>query len=251
MDSHQLHTLLDQVRTGKVPVKRAAQELSNWPFTDLGIAKLDTQRADRCGMPEVIFAQGKTLPHLLNIASHALKHAKTVLCTRVTDLQAKALAKKFPKSIHNRTARTCVLAKKKVAPFKASGPGVLVVAAGTSDLPVAEEALETLLFSKIPARILADVGVAGLHRLLAHMDDLRQAKVIIAVAGMEGALPSVVGGLVACPVIAVPTSTGYGAGPGGLSALYAMLNSCAAGVSVVNIDNGFGAAAAAIRILKK
>lgn len=252
MDSNQLHRLLSQVQSGKLPVAQAAQELADWPFSDLGIAKLDTQRAERCGLPEVIFAQGKTLPHLLNIAAHALKHAEQVLCTRVTVEQAKALTKKFPKSTHNRTARTCVLMKRKiVSKLNSKGSGVLIVAAGTSDLPVAEEAFETLRFAGISASVLSDVGVAGLHRLLAHLDEIRKADVIIAVAGMEGALASVIGGLVACPVIAVPTSTGYGAGAGGMAALYAMLNSCAAGVSVMNIDNGFGAAAAAIRILKK
>ena len=219
-------------------------------FADLGIAKLDTSRAERCGLPEVIFAQGKTLPHLLKIAAHSLKREERVLCTRVTDEQAKALKKKFPHAQQNRTARTCVLARKKFsAPKNLKGPGVLIVAAGTSDLPVAEEALETIRFAGQPVSLIADVGVAGLHRLLAQLDELRAAKIIIAVAGMEGALPSVIGGLVACPVIAVPTSTGYGAGAGGMAALHAMLNTCAAGVSVMNIDNGFGAAAAALRIL--
>ena len=246
MNTHALRRLLQEVRAGKRSLKEAAERLAQLPFEDLGFAKIDHHRALRCGIAEVVFGEGKSVEEIRRIFERATLLSPVVLATRVNGVQASALLKRYPAAHHNPRARTLRLGKAKTR--SATGL-VAVVTAGTSDLAVAEEALETLQAFGCKAAPCFDVGVAGLHRLLAQLPLLRRARVIIAIAGMEGALPSVLGGLVRCPVIAVPTSTGYGASFGGVAALLAMLNSCAAGVAVVNIDNGFGAAAAAMRIV--
>jgi NCAIR mutase (PurE)-related protein len=216
-------------------------------FVDLGFARADTGREARTGFGEVIFAAGKTVEEVLSIAKVLVEHQGAVLATRVTDAQAAALCDAFPEATFHGRAR-CVTIRRKVATrFDAT---VAVCCAGTSDLAVAEEAAVTLEFFGIPTERVSDAGVAGIHRLLASRDVLDRADVVIVVAGMEGALPSVVGGLVGVPVIAAPTSVGYGASFQGLAALLGMLNSCASGLTVVNIDNGFGAAMAAARIVR-
>lgn len=208
-------------------------------IADLGFARLDLDRQTRCGFPEVIYAEGKTVDGLIQIVSTLHTAGQSCLATRVNDTQSTALLSTFPHAHQDRVGRTFWL------PVAANQPAsmgkILIVTAGTADLPVAHEALATVQAMGVSAELIADVGVAGLHRLLSQVDRLRQADVLIVVAGMEGALPSVVGGLVACPVIAVPTSVGYGSQFQGLSALLAMLNSCAANVTVVNIDAGFKA----------
>lgn len=234
----QLESLLAGVRDGTTSVEDAFEHLQTWPVQDLGHTKLDVHRETRCGHPEVIFGASKTPSQLLDIARAILERHDRLLVTRATDDGAAALIAEFEDAEHNAAARTIVIDRSDGT--EPTGL-VLVVSAGTSDRAVAEEALVTLRCLGARAEHLPDVGVAGLHRLLAHLDRLRQARALVVVAGMEGALPSVVGGLVECPVIAVPTSVGYGASLGGLAALLGMLNSCASGVSVVNIDNGFGA----------
>jgi NCAIR mutase (PurE)-related protein len=215
------------------------------PFEDLGFAKVDHHRSLRAGMPEVIFGPGKQPKHLAEIFERLAARGNNVLATRVVEEQVRAVRKKFRKAEYNEVARTLILRQK----AEKSGKGtVAIVCAGTSDVPVAEEAAVTAdLMGNDIARIY-DVGVAGIHRLLAHKLQLSEARVLIVCAGMEGALPSVVGGLVGVPVIAVPTSVGYGASFGGLTALLGMMNSCASNVTVVNIDNGFGAAYVATMI---
>jgi NCAIR mutase (PurE)-related protein len=237
-----LRALLDSVRDGKVPVEHAMDRLRDLPFEDLGFATLDHHRTLRRGFPEVVFAQGKTPGQTVEIVGRLLEREGPVLVTRADAATVSALTGAHPGADHNELART-VLWRRPEAP--ARDDGLLVISAGTSDLPVAEEAAVTAEAFGRPVGRLFDVGVAGLHRLLARGERLKAASVIIVVAGMEGALPSVVGGLVDVPVIAVPTSIGYGASFGGLAALLGMLNSCASGVTVVNIDNGFGAGYAA------
>jgi NCAIR mutase (PurE)-related protein len=215
------------------------------PVADLGFAQVDTHRALRKGFPEVIFGAGKTPDQVLKIATKLLEHEQNVLATRLTVVHARLLRKKFRRAIHHELAR-CVTIEKKPLP-KRSGT-IAVVCAGTSDLPVAEEAAVTAEIMGNRVERVNDVGVAGVHRLFNRLDVIRSANVVVVVAGMEGALPSVVAGLVAKPVIAVPTSVGYGASFGGLAALLGMLNSCASGLTVVNIDNGFGAGYAASQI---
>lgn len=211
----------------------------------LGFACVDHDRARRCGFPEVVFAAGKTPAQTVAIAERLRERHGFVLITRASPDTVDALRLRWPDADHNPAARSVLLGTPPVKP----GAGlVLVVAAGTSDLPVAEEARVTALAMGCPVESLYDVGVAGIHRLLAHEAKLRSAAALVVVAGMEGALPSVVGGLVSVPVIAVPTSVGYGASFGGLAALLGMLNSCASGVAVVNIDNGFGGGAVAARV---
>jgi hypothetical protein len=242
-----LRALLDEVARGDTSPAAAAERLAWTPAEDLGFATVDHHRALRHGFPEVIFGAGKTPEHLVAIAERIAARGDGLLATRVAPQAAEALKVALPGVELNALGRTARLAPWHAAERRTRGP-VLVVTAGTSDLPVAEEAAETLRAFGSPVERLTDVGVAGLHRILAAGDALRRASVVIVVAGMEGALPSVVGGLVASPVIAVPTSVGYGASFGGLAALLGMLNSCASGVTVVNIDNGFGAAVAAARI---
>lgn len=238
MNADALREMLRGVADGRVPIETAVQQLAAPPIEDLGYACLDHHRTLRCGHPEVIFGQGKTPAQIATIFDRLAARGNNVLATRVPPEAAQLVRGQHPSAQYHELART--LSLQQVEPPPAHG-FVGVVCAGSSDLPVAEEARVTLEVLGQPTRTMYDVGVAGLHRLLARSDDLRAANVLIVVAGMEGALPSVVGGLVQAPVIAVPTSVGYGASFHGLAALLAMLNSCAAGVSVVNIDNGFGA----------
>jgi len=246
--AEQLEALLADVAAGRLPPAAALERLRHLPFEDLPFARIDHHRALRQGQPEVVFCEGKTLEQVVAICERLEAATGSFLGTRAGEAMAAALQTRFPRVVWNATARTVLLAPAD-APAPTRGP-VLVVSAGTSDLPVAEEAAVVAQAFGTCVERLNDVGVAGIHRLLAEGDALRRARVVIVVAGMEGALPSVVGGLVAVPVIAVPTSVGYGASFGGLAALLGMLNSCAAGVTVVNIDNGFGAAAAASRICR-
>jgi NCAIR mutase (PurE)-related protein len=237
--------LLERFRVGKVSAEKVLRAFQAAPATDLGFAQVDAHRALRKNFPEVIFGAGKTTEQIIGIAAKLLELGQQVLVTRVTAEQGRALRKKFKLAVHHALAR-CVTIEKKAMPKR---PGfIAVVCAGTSDLPVAEEASVTAEIMGNKVERINDVGVAGLHRMLARLDLLQSANVIVAVAGMEGALPSVLAGLVSKPVIAVPTSVGYGASFGGVAALLAMLNSCASGVTVVNIDNGFGAGYAASQI---
>jgi len=229
-------------------VAEAVRKLSWWPVEDIGFARLDHQRALRQGMPEAIFSTGKTLEQVTELLTRLAERGEVALATRVPADWADSLREGFPRGDWHHSARLFVVTPgRKRKPRGA--PRLVVAAAGTADLPVAEEAAVTAEAYGIHVARLYDVGVAGLHRLLAGADILRRARVIIVVAGMDGALPSVVGGLVAAPVIAVPTSVGYGSSFGGLAALLTMLNSCAPGVLTVNIDNGYGAAVAASRLL--
>jgi hypothetical protein len=245
MDRARLEELLAAVRRGDLGEGDALSELAAFPQRDLGHTLLDTHRELRCGHPEVVFGEHKTPEELVDAVRALVKHHGRALATRTTPEGAAAVLRELPDAVHHPRSRAVVVDRRRGA--RQVGD-VLVVSAGTSDAPVAEEALVAARFLGARAEHLADVGVAGIHRLLGRIDRLRRANVLVVVAGMEGALPSVVGGLVDRPVIAVPTSIGYGASFGGLAALLAMLNSCAAGVSVVNIDNGFGAGAAAARI---
>jgi NCAIR mutase (PurE)-related protein len=242
-----VRALLEQVAAGALAPAEAAGRLAWAPVEDLGYAQLDHHRALRQGFPEVIFGQGKTPEQVAGIAERIVARGDGLLATRLAPEAASLLADRLPEGRLNPLGRTAWLPAREPLARAARGP-VLIVTAGTSDLPVAEEAAVTAQAFGNPVERLTDVGVAGIHRLLARTDLLRAASVVIVVAGMEGALPSVVGGLVAVPVIAVPTSVGYGASLGGIAALLGMLNSCASGLTVVNIDNGFGAAAAAARI---
>jgi NCAIR mutase (PurE)-related protein len=245
----QLEALIADVAAGRLAPDLALDRLRHFPFEDLSFARIDHHRALRVGHPEVVFCEGKSLEQVVAICERLETATGGFLGTRADEAIATALRSRFPNLDWNPTARTVFLASPHRASEMPSGI-ILVISAGTSDLPVAEEAAVVAEAFGHPVERLHDVGVAGLHRLLAEGERLAKASVIIVVAGMEGALPSVVGGLVAVPVIAVPTSVGYGASFGGLAALLGMLNSCASGVTVVNIDNGFGAAAAASRICR-
>jgi len=246
MNRQALVELLDRVQRGETSVGDAVAALRDLPFSDLEFAKPDLHRELRTGHPEVIFGQGKTAEQVAAIAERLASHAQNVLVTRLEAAPAERLLQLAPAFRYHADAR---LAVRQVRPVEVSGKGtVLIVSAGTADRSVAEEAAWTCELAGNRVERLHDVGVAGLHRLLDRRDRLAAARVVIVVAGMEGALPSVVGGLVDKPVVAVPTSVGYGASFGGLAALLGMLNSCAAGVTVVNIDNGFGAGIAASRM---
>jgi pyridinium-3,5-biscarboxylic acid mononucleotide synthase len=245
--AEQLQALLADVAAGRLTPTRALERLRHLPFEDLAFARIDHHRELRQGHPEVVFCEGKTPEQILLICERLQAASGSFLGTRASEVVASVLQERFPAMEWNQLARTVHL--RGTSPAKMEGT-ILVVSAGTSDLPVAEEAAVVADAFGHQVDRLIDVGVAGLHRLLAANDQLKRARVVIVVAGMEGALPSVVGGIVSAPVIAVPTSVGYGASFGGLAALLAMLNSCAAGVTVVNIDNGFGAAAAASRICR-
>lgn len=237
--------LLKKLRAGKVTLPVALRAFQAPPVTDLGFAQVDTHRALRKGFAEVIYGAGKTDPQIVKIASAILGRDDRVLITRLTPDQARLVRKKFKSAIHHPEARCVTIEKKPLV----KRPGTIaVVCAGTSDLPVAEEAVVTADIMGNRVERIYDVGVAGLHRLLNKLEAIQNARVVIVVAGMEGALPSVVAGLVSRPVIAVPTSSGYGANFGGLTPLLSMLNSCGSGVTVVNIDNGFGAGYAASQI---
>ena len=249
MRRERVRDLLTRVADGSARVDEALDALSAEPSESLGFATIDHHRALRQGFPEVVYGAGKTVAQVVAIASHIAERGDGVLITRVTDDAVGPLTAALPGMEHNADAGTCFL-RPRVAPTLATD-SVLVVTAGTSDLRVAEEAAVTASAMACRVERLTDVGVAGIHRLLSRREVLDGAGVIIVVAGMDGALASVVGGLVRVPVIAVPTSVGYGASFGGIAPLLTMLNSCAAGVSVVNIDNGFGAAVAAARILHR
>jgi NCAIR mutase (PurE)-related protein len=245
----ELLALLDAVSRGTLPIADAARRIDGEAIADLGFARVDLERGARTGQTEVVFGEGKPPERIGAIIDAQLARGQPVLVTRVDpDKAAAVLAQDGRPGLHYDTDARCLLAGERPAP---SLPGrVEVVCAGTSDIPVAREAALCAEAFGCTVGRLDDVGVAGLHRLLAHVGRLREASVLIVVAGMEGALPSVVAGLVDPPVIAVPTSVGYGAGAGGVAALMGMLTSCASGLAVVNIDNGFGAAACAARILR-
>jgi NCAIR mutase (PurE)-related protein len=240
MDRTRIETLLNEVSEGRTPVNEALDRLRDLPFEDLGFAKVDHHRALRTGMPEVIFASGKTAAQVATIFARMAHAGGNVLATRVSREMFDAVHAVVPRAVFHEVARAITLTQNPDVP---PGKGTIaVVCAGTSDLPVAEEAAVTARLMGNTVELIADVGVAGIHRLLAQKSSLQSARVLIVCAGMEGALPTVVGGLVNAPVLAVPTSVGYGASFGGVAALLGMLNTCSPNVSVVNIDNGFGAA---------
>ncbi len=239
MNIQKLESLLQSVRSGRISIDEAMARLKSLPFEDLGHSRVDHHRSLRKGFPEVIWGEGKTPEQILSIMKGLKAKGQNILLTRLEEKTAKKIQKIFPKSRYYPLSKTLTFLTHSV---KMEGKGtILVITAGTTDIPVAEEAAVTAEIMGNRVETLYDVGVAGIHRLLSQMKRLDEARVLIVVAGMEGALPSVVGGLVDKPVIAVPTSVGYGASFGGITALLAMLNSCASGVSVVNIDNGFGA----------
>jgi len=243
MTPDRIRALLDQVRDGTLTTDEALEQLRFLPFEDLGYAHVDHHRSLRKGFPEVILCEPKTTEQVVTIAQRIVASGADLLGTRIKPEQAEAVLGVLPGVRHNPVARTVSLRQTTTKPDVRGE--ILVVCAGTGDLPVAEEAVETAKVMGHPVSLLADIGVAGIHRVLDNQDRLYEASVIVVVAGMEGALASVIGGLVSVPVVAVPTSVGYGAHFGGVAALLGMLNSCATGVTVVNIDNGFGAAAAA------
>ncbi len=245
MTSDELRSLLEALSRGETTVAEAAARLSALPFTDIGDAKLDHHRAVRCGFAEVVFCEGKRPSQVRGIVRELLEHGDVVLGTRASAAHYQAAAQVANDARYFEDARLLVVDRRTDPPAVGH---IVVASAGTADTPVAEEAAISAEVMGNRVTRLFDVGIAGLHRLLAHQEVLRDARVIVAVAGMEGALPSLVAGLVSCPVVAVPTSVGYGASFGGVSALLTMLNSCASGIGVVNIDNGFGAAALASRI---
>ena len=245
MDRAQIEALLVEVREGRTDVPDALGRLRDLPFEDLGFAKLDHHRALRTGMPEVIFAGVKTPEQVAAIFARMAKAGGNVLATRASRESFDAVLAAEPRAVYHETARAITLTQ--AEPIAGKGT-VAVVCAGTSDLPIAEEAAVTARLMGNTVEVIADVGVAGIHRLLAQRTSLQSARVLIVCAGMEGALPTVVGGLVNAPVIAVPTSIGYGASFGGVAALLGMLNTCTPNVCVVNIDNGFGAACIATLI---
>ncbi len=236
MDESQLRSLLEQIRDRTASVDEAIERLKHLPFEPLGFAQVDHHRALRCGFPEVIFCQQKTCEQVVEIASRLIASGANLLATRAEPEVYQAVRAKFAQAEYNESAKTITLRQQ---PAALSEGTIGIVSAGTSDLPVAEEARVTCEIMDQRTEAFYDVGVAGIHRLLAHSAALQEANVLVVVAGMEGALASVVGGLVSAPVIAVPTSVGYGASFHGLAPLLTMLNSCAAGVAVVNIDNGF------------
>ncbi len=240
MTAETLKSLLEDVAAGKTPVGKAYERLRSLPFESLGDATVDHHRAIRQGIPEVVFGEGKTAAQIVAIARAMLKAGHGVLVTRIDGGKGRAIRKAFPGAVLHAAARCAVIGGKK-SPGAPGRGTILVVTAGTSDVPVAEEAAVTAAFLGNPVERLYDVGVAGIHRLLMRRESLRSARVLVVAAGMEGALASVVGGLTDKPVIAVPTSVGYGASFGGVAALLGMLNSCSPTVAVVNIDNGFGA----------
>jgi NCAIR mutase (PurE)-related protein len=245
MNKSDLVKLLQSVRLGKTSVETALNRLKHLPFEDVVYAHIDHHRHLRHGMPEVIYCEGKTIEQVVGIAGRMLAHKSDVLATRASEQVYKAVKKLDRRAVYHRASRAIVIQDKKKALTKGV---ILVLTAGTSDIPVAEEAAVTAGMLGSMVQTVYDVGVAGIHRVLSKREVLDAARVIVVVAGMDGALPSVVGGLVDTPVIAVPTSIGYGAGFQGLAPLLTMLNSCASGIAVMNIDNGFGAGVLAHRI---
>jgi hypothetical protein len=245
MERTELARLLRQVRRGSLGVAGALERLRDWPAEDLGFVSIDHHRGLRQGQAEVVFCQGKRPAQVATIVERLLASGANVLATRATPETFATVRAAVPRARYNEAGRVITVVRR--APPRTGG-FVLVMTAGTADIPVAEEAVETLRLLGSRVRTAYDAGVAGLHRVLRHRDAMRRARVLVVVAGMEGALASVIGGLVDRPLVAVPTSVGYGAGAGGIAPLLTMLNSCAAGVGVVNIDNGFGAAVLAHRI---
>lgn len=246
MDQDTLRTLLEDLRRGECTTDQVMDQLATLPYESVdGFAHLDNHRSLRTGFPEVVFAQGKTPDQVVGIVTRLRERSRQVLATRVSAEMYAQIGDRLPDAIYHPAARTLYIDQD---PERAKLPGISVLTAGTSDIPVAEEAAITAELMGHQVERIFDVGVAGLHRLLNRLPQIRQATVIVVVAGMEGALPTVVAGLVSVPVIAVPTSVGYGASFQGLAALLGMLNSCAAGVAVVNIDNGFGAGSLAAKI---
>ena len=246
MNQHRLRSILEDVRAGRLDIEGASDRLRDLPYEEVGgFACVDHHRAVRQGMSEVVLAEGKTTEQVVAIVERLAAHGGPVLATRAAPAVYDAVRERVPAAEYNPLARTILVPDPDAPPGR---PGILILTAGTADVPVAEEAAVTAIAMGNLVERVYDVGVAGIHRLLDRLDALGRARVIVVVAGMDGALPSVVGGLVDVPVIAVPTSVGYGAAFGGISALLTMLTSCAAGITVVNIDNGFGAGFAAALI---
>ncbi len=249
MNEAVLKELLNAVNSGKVSVNEALARLRNWPYEDIGYARLDHHRTLRKGLPEVVYCEGKTPEQAAEIFARIGERNARVMATRADATHAKAICERLPAARYHPVGRMVIFGKQNQR--AEDKPSFIVVATGgTADLPVAEEAALTIEFNGCQTERLYDVGVAGLHRLLARHERLAKASVVVAVAGMDGALPGVIAGLVPCPVIAVPTSVGYGTGLGGVAALMNMLNACAPGIAVVNIDNGFGAGYLASLILR-
>lgn len=247
MDAKMIKNLLEEVAAGKKSPSDATELLRDMPFADLGVAKHDSHRVLRNGFSEVILCEWKKTDHLIRIIDEMMGRNLNIFGTRASEEKAKAICERFPKVDYDSTSRTFKIINRPTSPE----PGKLaIMCAGTADMSVAEEARRTAEFFGIEATRYYDVGVAGLHRLMGCIDLLRGMDAVVVAAGMEGALPSVVGGLVPIPIIAVPTSVGYGANLGGITALLGMLNSCSEGITVVNIDNGFGAACAALRVIR-
>ena len=244
MDNSHVKKLLQKVRSKTITVEHALEQLRTLPYEDIGFASIDHHRAIRQGFPEVIFCEGKTKAQIIDIARKLMKQGGSLLATRVQPEIARSLKRTIPRAVYYEDARVISVEKRKATRIGR----VLIVTAGTSDIPVAEEARITAEIMGSSVQTLFDVGVAGLHRLLDRRELLGEARVVVVVAGMDGVLPSVVGGLVNRPIIAVPTSQGYGASFGGLAALLTMLNACSSGIGVMNIDNGFGAGCLAHRI---
>ena len=247
MDKERLRELLEAVQSGSLAIDSALGTLATLPFSDLGYARVDHHRALRHGIAEVVLAEGKAPEHLVGIVRRLIEAGDNVLVTRLVGRNAEELLQAVPHLGYSPLGRTAQLVQRPIS--ERVGPPVAIVTAGTSDIPVAEEAYETLRMFGLPAKRYFDVGVAGIHRLIGQIEELSTAPAAIVVAGMEGALPSVVGGLIGAPIVAVPTSVGYGSALSGFTALFAMLTSCASGITVVNIDNGFGAAMAVGRML--
>lgn len=246
-EQNKISRILLQVESGELTAADAIRAIEEIGGADIGCARIDHSRERRCGFPEVIYGAGKTIDQLVSISKHFQERGKNLFITRISGEAAVAVLGALPDARYDNLARTvtCIFEQ----PVARNGD-VAVVCAGTSDLDVAQECMNSLEFFGFEPRLVVDVGVAGIHRLMARSQDIVKADLVIVIAGMEGALPSVVGGMVAAPVIAVPTSVGYGASFNGLAPLLGMLNSCASGLTVVNIDNGFGAACAALRILR-
>ncbi|MBE0410653.1 MAG: nickel pincer cofactor biosynthesis protein LarB [Anaerolineales bacterium] len=251
MDVEKIKQLLSDLQAGNISQEQAIQRLSALPYEDLGFARLDTHRALRRGLPEVVFCQNKTTEQVIKILTRLWQHHDRILATRLTSQMAADVQVALPQAHYNPTSRLLTLSKAEFSSPDKESPYALVVCAGTSDLPVSEEAAQTLEFLGSRVERLVDVGVAGIHRLFDSYELINQADVIVSVAGMEGALTSLIAGLAACPVIGVPTSVGYGAHFNGIAPLLTMLNSCSPGVAVVNIDNGYGAGVYAHLILQR
>ena len=244
MDPSRLTKLLERVKSGKISISRALEQLRTLPYEDIGFASVDHHRSLRHGFAEVIFCEGKTKAQVIGIAREILKNSSSLLATRVSPDIARGLKRFDRRAVYHETGRTVTIRHKK----RSLQGNMAIITAGTADIPVAEEARVTAEIMGSRVQTFYDIGVAGLHRLLDRQELIRRARVLVVVAGMDGVLPSVVGGLMASPIVAVPTSQGYGASFGGLAALLTMLNACSSGIGVVNIDNGFGAGCLAHRI---